>query len=78
MATKFDQLKDAVNYRTTHNMCGSCKHYASEMLAPAWMKNAGYSESYLQKVAQEKDMRCTLHNFAVKKTAVCDSFEAKP
>jgi len=78
MATNWDQLKAAVNYRTAHNMCGGCKHYTSEMLAPAWMKNAGYSEIYMQKVANEKNMRCTLHNFAVKKTAVCNSWEAKP
>ena len=78
MATKLNQLKVAVNYRTTLDTCSNCMHYTSKKKPPAWMMEGGYSLTQIVQASTDSELRCTLHNFAVKKTAVCNSWEAKP
>jgi hypothetical protein len=51
--------------------CGKCRHFTSRMVEhiPRSPANPTYTT--------EAGFRCTLGNFYVKKTAVCDSFRKK-
>ena len=85
MATKLERQKEFVGYRTTHDTCGICKHFSSKKDLTAWMKaNNDYEISKgrhtIYSIASdgiEKNLMCSLHEFSVKKTAVCNNFEGK-
>ena len=80
MATKLERQKEFVGYRTTHNTCGGCKYFTSEKKLSPWMlksNEAGHSQYTAEFSGHETSMKCTMHGFAVKKTAVCNNFEGK-
>ena len=80
MATKLERQKKFVGYRTAHDTCAGCKHFTSEKKLAPWMLKSnedGYSKYTAELHGHETSMKCTLHGFAVKKTAVCNNFEGK-
>lgn len=52
-------------------MCGNCKHFTFESVVShtTWSGNV-----YMK----EMNLRCSIGGFKVKKTAVCQDWEAKP
>lgn len=85
MASKVEKAKADQGYTMDSPICGNCAHYTSEMMLPAWMqkrnkqdRELGVAESFSDKHAtDEKNKRCMLGNFTVKKTAWCKRWEAK-
>ena len=80
MATKLERQKEFVGYRTAHDTCAGCKHFTSEKKLAPWMvksNEAGRSQYTAELHGHERSLKCTLHGFAVKKTAACNSFEGK-
>jgi hypothetical protein len=73
--SKQSEAKAAQGYRTTQQNCGSCAHMTSERVMPTWMRADGYAvkDEYLQ----EKNHRCGIGGFAIKKTATCTRWEIK-
>lgn len=68
-------------------VCGNCQHYRSEMQLPAWMKRRNEEAAAAGKVpefrapgnsTEEKNKRCNLGGFAVKKTAWCMRWSSPP
>ena len=61
------KLNQGYNENPIPRTCGNCAKYESEFvdLSPPY-----------QQYMQEKNKRCGLGGFAVKKTATCDKFEA--
>lgn len=61
--------------------CANCQYFRSDMLLAAWMIEANRSYSVprysLPASGLEKNRRCDLGGFAVKKTATCNSFAHK-
>ena len=80
MATKLERQKEFVGYHTTHDTCGGCKHFTSEKKLAPWMaksNEAGRNRYTAELNGHETSLKCTLHGFAVKKTAACNNFEGK-
>ena len=50
--------------------CSKCKFFALDI----GQINYGLADNFY---SHEKSLRCTIGNFAVKKTATCNKFEAK-
>lgn len=84
MATlsKVAQVKLQVGYqeKTTPRQCGTCEHFKSTFEYPSWVMqdyqkvnfdNQGYAKN-------EKNMKCGLMDFTVKKMGLCDHYEPKP
>lgn len=66
-------------YRTDADTCANCAFFKRALELPAWMKDenarrqaAGRSAEYGDEHRREKNLRCSLGGFAVKKTAVCE------
>lgn len=66
------------------SVCGNCAHFTTELVLPKWMsdRNAalaadGHRISYSDEYKREKNLRCAIGNFAVKKSATCDQFTPK-
>ena len=57
--------KEKQNYTGKPKNCGNCQHYRSEIKTVS---------TYF---VEEKDKHCSLGEFAVKKTAVCDLWEER-
>lgn len=64
--------------------CGNCKHMTKDMALSGWMvkENAKSAERGCQQLygdgyKREKNLRCSVGGFAVKKTAACSCFERK-
>lgn len=82
--SKQNEAKEAQGYTLFQSVCGNCKSYTSEMVLPAWMarRNAenveiGREPEYkLSNHGVEKNMRCGIGGFAVKKNATCSLFSA--
>lgn len=69
--------------------CSNCAAFTSERVLSSWMikRNASGQGVYLandnepytaEKHGTEKNMRCTAHGFAVKKTALCNDWRETP
>lgn len=63
------------------NRCATCGHFKSDFVLPEWMiksnsEAARWSSTpyTLENDAVEKNHRCGLGGFAVKKTAVCQKY----
>ena len=65
MASKQSIAKEKQNYTGKPKNCGNCQHYRSEIKTV---------KTYF---VEEKDKHCSLGEFAVKKTAVCDLWEER-
>lgn len=65
--SKVSEAKKKQNYQTKQETarCAICSFFRSEFIENKW----GYKE--------EKNVRCGIGGFAIKKTAICDMFEHK-
>lgn len=68
--------------RPVHQTCGNCGAFSSELALTArmvgkvhWLTKEPYT---VEKNGVEKNLRCSDHGFAVKKTANCKLWRAKP
>jgi hypothetical protein len=67
--SKQSEAKTAQGYQmSSESICSKCKHFACDFDAVKTMFTSWN---------EEKNLRCTLGNFAVKKTATCKLFEVK-
>ena len=59
--------------------CGNCAHYRSERALSEWMEQAnarrGRADYTTEEHGIEKNRRCTLHSFAVKKMGACNDWQ---
>ena len=77
--SKQEESKAAQGYTTAVKNCGNCAQLTSELALPAWMirdnvarEAAGIAPYYtLERHGEEKNFRCGIGGFAVKKTATC-------
>lgn len=69
--SKQSEAKAAQNYRLVPDTCGNCQHYRSQIVEKV------YDQAYGAWM-DEKDKRCTIGGFAVRKTAACDRHESVP
>lgn len=77
--SKQSEAKAAQGYTTEKHNCGNCACLEFDMKVPNWMvKQGGYSEAFLKRNAHETNRRCGLGGFAIKKTATCQQWRAKP
>lgn len=62
--------------RPTPSTCANCAHFASERVQSEYDKrmNVRFPSLYL---GLEKNLRCTIGGFAVKKMVTCAKFSAK-
>lgn len=65
--SKVSEAKKAQNYYATPDraICSTCKHYTSDQVVSSWNN----------KVLLEKNIRCGVGGFAIKKKATCSSHE---
>lgn len=63
--TKLQQLKEDIGFTKVLPSCVNCTHYESEE----------HMNDYSQLV--EKNIRCSLHNFATKKMSICNDYAKK-
>lgn len=83
--SKVGQAKDEQGYVDRGPTCGKCAMFESKFVLPAWIQEAEvrkaeqgilpsiWSDSY----RIEKNLRCGLGGFKVKKMGCCDSFTVK-
>ena len=64
------KLAQGYEHKPVPKTCVNCAHYRSEI---SFVKSA-YSS---QGIRQEKDIRCGLGGFAIKKMATCNQFTEK-
>jgi hypothetical protein len=64
-------IKDSIGYnpKPVHPSCMNCNHYRSDIEV-----RVNFSSTW----TDEKNIRCGLYGFAVKKTAVCNEHQPKP
>lgn len=86
------QIAQCYDPKPDPSTCGFCQHFTSEKLLPAWMerdnaegkkpwRGAGVHQRKIFTVEEdgvEKNLRCGIGGFAVKKLATCDLFARKP
>ncbi len=81
MATKMQLAKDAQGYTTAPKSCGNCANRTCKRVLPEWMVQAnerrGQKTYLLASHGVERDQRCGLGGFAIKKTATCAQWLAK-
>lgn len=68
--TKMDEKKKAIGHTREFPSCQKCKRFTSTVER---MKRAYSGTTF----TVERDLRCSLHKFAIKKTAYCNDFERK-
>lgn len=82
--SKQSEAKAAQGYTTEQRNCGNCAHLKFEMKPPQWMARqvaAGttrLTDEDLKRHEQECNHCCGLGRFAIKKTATCTQWQAKP
>lgn len=69
--SKVSEAKARQHYtdKPAQPICANCKHYSS--------RTETFHSRFSGTYSKEKDKRCTLGNFAVKKTATCMRWEEK-
>ena len=83
MTSEVKKAKDHCGYepKPVLPVCVNCAAFRREMVTPAWLvKNYPDGElggNPLSYYAQEKNLRCADHGFAVKKMATCRLFKEK-
>ncbi len=65
--SKQTDAKTQQNYRTTPNHCGNCQHYQSQIVEK---QHGSFDGVHVWN--DEKNKKCTLGGFVVKKMAICD------
>ena len=82
--SKQSEAKAAQGYTTEKRNCGNCAHLVFDMSPPKWMLTrrtqgiAHYTPEFLYRNEQECGHRCEIGGFAIKKTATCQHWQAKP
>lgn len=81
------KAKELQGYVTVQRGCLSCAHFMSDLVLPKWMQehnstiDAGLIRAGVRYSVSahgvEKNLRCSIGGFAVKKTASCDRYEVK-
>ncbi len=71
--SKQSEARTAQNYRLIPDTCGNCRHYRSKIVEKTY---DGWNGK--QVWTEEKDRRCALGEFVVRKTAICDRHESIP
>lgn len=80
MSTKSKQAeaKESQGYTTAVRNCRNCAHMTSERALPAWMVRDNEERSRIgmlpypvETFGIEKNFRCGIGGFAIKKTATC-------
>lgn len=76
--SKQEEAKAAQSYTTAVSNCGNCASMTSERALPAWMQkdnesraNRGLPPYSVEIFGVDKNIRCGIGGFAVKKTATC-------
>lgn len=69
--SKQSELKLLMDYKEkpVFPICSNCKHYQSEMIT---------TNNFGKDWVQEKNIRCELGGFAIKKQATCNKHQFKP
>lgn len=69
--------KQQQGYSTEPTNCGNCKHRSCVKELPSWMIGDRIYDTEIgrQRHSIEKNQRCTIGGFAVKKTARCNMWE---
>lgn len=87
--SKQSKAKETQGYVTVPRGCGTCAHFRSDYVLPAWMAehNADIDSGKLMLTTrydinntshrQEVKLRCDIGGFAVRKTASCNLYEVK-
>ena len=88
--TRIEQAKGEQGYvdKIDPDTCGNCQHFTSDKVAPAWMikenekyKKDGkiplYNQEQLDINASERNMRCGIGGFVVKKAGCCGRHQRK-
>ena len=71
--SKQSEAKEIQHYTSKAPNCGDCAHITSDMVMPAWMIESGIKGDF----SIEKNIRCSLGGFAVKKMAICSHHTTK-
>ena len=81
--SKQSEAKAAQGYTTAVSNCGNCAHMGKDLVLPAWMlkdnedrAERGLTPYTIEQHGVEKNFRCGIGGFAIKKTAACK--EHKP
>jgi hypothetical protein len=69
--SKVQQAKDAQGYSTTPHSCANCKHFTCDK------KTVKAKYGYMSDYIMDTNLRCSIGNFKVMKTATCNKFEKK-
>lgn len=69
--SKQSDAKAAQGYRLEASTCSNCHHYRSDLIEKSYGAFNG-----LHTWTEEKNKRCSIGLFAVKKTATCDRWAA--
>ncbi len=80
--SKISDLKEKCGYqeRPLAQICANCKNYSSEKRLEKWMEEAnerGRHKYTVEINGVEKNLRCSIHGFKIKKTATCEIWEKK-
>lgn len=83
--SKQSESKEAQGYTTAVRNCGNCASMTSDRVLPRWLqeRNAenariGSPSHYPVEIfGEEKNIRCSIGGFAVKKTATCAKHKNK-
>jgi hypothetical protein len=78
--SKQSEAKAAQGYMPNPMACANCMHLKFEMELPRWMQEENLQSPgrYGDGQALQKNLRCGLGGFAVKKMGTCNKWEAKP
>jgi hypothetical protein len=79
--SKLDNIKAGQGYTTNVRNCANCASLKFDKLLPAWMlevnQERGDDQYTAEKHGSEKNVRCGIGGFKIKKTATCNQWEAK-
>ncbi|MFA5900463.1 MAG: hypothetical protein WC829_15295 [Hyphomicrobium sp.] len=78
--SKQSDTKKNQNYQPKGPTCATCNNLQSEMVLPTWMQEENDKPTrgncgaiwFVEKHGVEKNMRCSIGGFAVKKQGCCD------
>lgn len=78
--SKQQQAKEAQGYQEKPRNCGNCAHRAYEVVLSEWMRHTNSiqrREIYsADRHGSERNQRCGIGGFAIKKTASCAKWSA--
>lgn len=82
--SKQSEAKEKQGYVTKALCCGGCQHLKWDMVLPVWMETrnnelmaSGREAEYDKSHKVEKNLRCGLGGFAVKKSGACRAWKVR-